>query len=124
MIQTQPGPEGSTVALNRAAVTGDVLTVQLSYTNNENACCQRIRADEVSVIDDATAQQIGVLKDNSGKSLASPLESGWLDRLHFDLDRDAPTIVWSKFPAPPPTSRTVSINVPNVAPVDGVPITR
>jgi hypothetical protein len=35
-----------------------------------------------------------------------------------------PGIFWVKFPAPPATSKTVSLNLPKTAPFDGVPVTR
>ena len=120
-IQTQPGPGGSTVTLNKAAVTGDVLTIQLTY---KATCChsQTMKMDEVSLVDDATAQRIGVLKDNAGKWLAAPLSSSG-EALSIQLN-DQPAIVWFKFPAPPATSKTVSLNLPEAAPFDGIPVTR
>lgn len=121
-IQTQPGPAGYQVALNRVAVTGDVMTVALTYSGG--SCCAYAKLDEVSVIDDATAQRIGVLKDNSGKWMASPMDSRG-DRLAIGLGGgDGPRQVWFKFPAPPATSKTVSIAIPEVAPFDAVPVTR
>lgn len=120
-IQTETGPNGAQVALNKVAVTGDVLTVQLSYTGGTGA--QYLKVDDISVIDDASARQLGVLKDATGKPLAAPLSSGSKDNLSFPLGR-SPQIVWLKFPAPPATSKTVSINIPGVVPFDGVPVTR
>jgi hypothetical protein len=120
VIQTQPGSDESQVALNRVAVTGDVLTVQLTYTGKGGV--QRIKPEQVSVIDDATAQQLSLLKDNKGAWLASPLD-GDGDEIAINL-WESPAVVWFKFPAPPPTSKTVSINIPEVAPFDGVPVTR
>ena len=119
-IQTQPGSDGTQVVLNRVAVTGDVLTVQLTYTGKGGV--QRIKPEQVSIIDDATAQQIGILKDNAGKWLASPLD-GDGDELAINM-WESPAVVWFKFPAPPPSSRTVSINIPEVAPFDGVTVSR
>ncbi|RSX17627.1 hypothetical protein DAH96_16130 [Sphingomonas koreensis] len=120
-IRTEPGPQGSQVALNKVAVTGDVMTVQLSYTGGTGS--QYLKVDDISVIDDASARQLGVLKDASGKPLAAPLSSGSRDNLSFALGR-SPQIVWLKFPAPPATSKTVSINLPGVVPFDGVLVTR
>lgn len=119
-IQTQPGPKGSQVALNKVAVTGDVMTVQLSYVGGSGYTSPEL--DQISVIDDATAQRISILKDNGGKWMAAPLNSS-AKELWIGMGRD-PVIVWMKFPAPPATSKTVSINIPEVAPFDGVPVTR
>ena len=117
-IQTQPGPKGYQVALNRVAVTGDILTVALTFQGG--TCCAYIPVDQVSVIDDATAQRISVLKDNAGNWMAAPFDGSRV-RVGYD---GATTQVWFKFPAPPATSKTVSIAIPGVAPFDGVPITR
>ena len=61
-----------------------------------------------------------MLKDNDGKWLASPINGKdlWVQLAN------SPVIVWFKFPAPAATSKTVSINIPEVAPFDGVPVTR
>lgn len=118
-IQTQPGPKGSQVALNRAAVTGDVLTISLTFSGG--GCCSSFKVDEMSVIDDATSQRLGILKDNAGNVMAAPLGSSGKD---VHVNSTTPAVVWAKFPAPPPTSTTVSIAIPEVAPFDAVPITR
>lgn len=121
VIQSQPGPENNTVALNKVAVTGDILTVSMTFSGSRS-CCVHIPVDDVSVIDDATSQRISVLKDNTGKYMAAPLESG--GRNVGPADYDKPGVVWFKFPAPPATSKTVSIAIPGVAPFDAVPVTR
>ncbi|MFV0625244.1 hypothetical protein ACBY01_14695 [Sphingomonas sp. ac-8] len=119
-IQTQPGPDGSQVALNKVAVTGDILTIQLSFSGGKGTSF--VPVERISVVDDATSKQLGVLKDNSDKWLAAPLNFNG-SALHLNL-RDTPTIVWFKTPAPAAGGQTVSINIPEVAPFDGVPVTR
>jgi hypothetical protein len=121
VIQSQPGPENNTVALNKVAVTGDILTVSMTFSGSKS-CCVHIPVDDVSVIDDATSQRISVLKDNTGKYMAAPLEVG--GRNVGPADYDTPGVVWFKFPAPPATTKTVSIAIPGVAPFDAVPVTR
>lgn len=122
-IQTQPGPGGASVALERVAVTGNILTVQLRYIGGETNN-QMFDIEQASVIDDATSNRIGVLKDQEGAYMASPLLAVKSDKMNILYGRDTPTIVWFKFPAPPATSATVSINIPGVAPFDGVAVTR
>lgn len=123
VIQTQPGPSGTQVALNKVAVTGDILTVQLTYTGGTESSWQTPALGEVAVIVDATSQKIGVLKDGEGNYMASPINSGVSKNMGFHTGQ-GPQIVWFKFPAPPATARTVSINIPDVVPFDGVPVTR
>lgn len=119
-IQGQPGPDGSQVELLSAKVTGDILTVTLRCTGPEKYNTESFTLDDISVIDDATSQRIAVLKDNDGKWLASNPSS---DRISANCGTP-PGILWAKFPAPPATSKTVSINLPQTAPFDGVPVTR
>lgn len=121
-IQQQPGPNGSQVSLNRVSVTGDVLTVLVSYIGGKPAI-SFYPVDRVSVIDDATSQQLGILKDGQGHPLAAPLGSDD-KQVSAITGQGTPTVVWFKFPAPPATSKTVSINIPEVGPFDGVPVTR
>lgn len=120
-IQTQAGPKNNSVALNRVAVTGDILTVSMTFSGGTD-CCIHIPVDDVSIIDDTTSQRISVLKDNTGKYMAAPLESG--GRNVGPESYRTPSVVWFKFPAPPATSKTVSIAIPGVAPFDAVPVTR
>jgi len=119
-LQTQQGPKGNSVALTKVAVTGDILTVSMTFSGGE--CCVHMPIDQISVIDDATSQRISVLKDNGGQPMAAPLEYGGKSVGPDSFSK--PSVVWFKFPAPPATSPTVSITVPGVAPFDAVPVTR
>lgn len=123
VITTQPGPDGSTVELNKVAVTGEVLTVQVTVKPAVNeGVSLYMKSDEVSVIDDATSQRYSLLKDNAGKAMASPISSS--DRIGGYTGKGKSTVYWFKFPAPPAGSATVSINLPDVAPFDGMTVTR
>ena len=120
VIQSQPGPDGSQVDLLKVAVTGDILTVTMRCSSEQRINTESFGLEDVSVIDDATSQRIGVLKDNEGKWLASNASGN-----SIQVGCEAkPGILWAKFPAPPATSKTVSINLPETAPFDGVPLTR
>ncbi len=123
-IATAAGPLGVNMALESVRVTGDVLTVQLRTSAPLVECCESelIDVEQVSVIDDSTAQQLGVLRDNQGNWLAAPMKGGSSDNIRLPLHETA--VLWFKFPAPPATTRTVSINIPKIAPFDGVPVTR
>lgn len=124
-IQTQAGPGGTQVALVRAQVTGDVLTVQLSYQPADDSYDSHdVPLDQVSVIDDATAQRYGVLRDAEKRWQASPLASNDERVARLILNDARPSVAWFKFPAPPATSKTVSINIPDVGPFDGVVVQR
>ncbi len=123
VIQTQPGPDGMSVDLNKAAVTGDVLTVQITARGGpDGSTGLYMNNDQISVIDDATAQRYSLLKDSTGAVMASPIDSA--TRIGGIVSANKSNVYWFKFPAPPATSTTVSINLPNVAPFDGVTVTR
>lgn len=119
-IQSQAGPGGSQVELLTAKVTGDILTVTFRCTGPEKYNTESFLLDDISIIDDATSQRIAVLKDNDGKWLASNPSA---NRISANCGTP-PGILWAKFPAPPATSQTISINLPETAPFDGVPVTR
>ncbi|MES2862438.1 MAG: hypothetical protein V4701_13275 [Pseudomonadota bacterium] len=124
-MQTQPAADGVQVALTRAQVTGDVLTVQTIFSNpGSSGAGFRFSAEEVNVIDDATAQRYGVLRDSTGRWQASPLQDPTSNYISFGVSQGGSEVVWFKFPAPPATSPTVSINIPGVGPFDGVAVTR
>lgn len=124
-IQTQAGPGGTQVSLVRAQVTGDVLTVQLSYQPaDESYDSHDLQLEQVSVIDDTTAQRYGVLRDAQNRWQASPIPSNNADVARVLVNDGRPSVAWFKFPAPPATSRTVSINIPEVGPFDGVTVQR
>lgn len=122
VIQTQPGPDGMSGELNKVAVTGDVLTVQITVRAGTDGKSLYMSNNEISVIDDVTAKRYGMLKDDSGKFLASPLSGD--KQVGKYISKGGSEIFWFKFPAPPATSKTVSINLPGIAPFDGVPVTR
>src|SRR3546814_4391353 len=118
--------DGSQVDLLSVKVTGDILTVAMRCSSPERYNRESIRVAQVSVIDDATSQRIGVLKDNEGNAMVSNLvrsSSPETDNMMVDCT-SKPGVMWAKFPAPPATSATVSINLPGVAPFDGIPVQR
>jgi hypothetical protein len=123
VIQSQPGPDGSQVDLVKVAVTGDILTVTMRCSSEDTVNSESFRVADISIIDDATSQRIGVLKDDQGKPMVSDPSPPKGDYMGADCEKK-PGVIWAKFPAPPATSKTVSINFPEVAPFDGVTVTR
>lgn len=124
-IATQPGPKGSQWDLSKVAVTGNVLTVQFNVrTGDDNLWNPSLPLSDVSIVDDATSQRYSPLQDSSGKPMAAPLNTVNDKKLKLDIKKNSTGVIWVKFPAPPATSQTVSINIPEVAPFDGVAIQR
>ena len=121
-IATQPGPKQTQVELVSTKVTGKILTVTLRYLPREDESITSINylIEQVSYIEDDTGKQVGVLQNEQEEYLASP-RSGNL--INFAVASD-PAIVWFKYPVPSPETQTISINIPEVVPFDGVPVQR
>ncbi len=123
VLQTQLGPDGSEVDLRRAVVTGDILTVEIVYRNPTDGIVTQIySAEQVSIIDDATSERYDVLQDESGRYMASPMYSD--TQLNPSAGSHESAVAWFKFPAPPPSSQTISVNIPEVGAFTGVPVQR
>lgn len=126
VIQSQPGPDGSQVDLLSVRVTGDILTVSMRCSSDKRYNSENMRISGISVIDDATSQQLSVLRNSDGGALVSGFNEGSspeYDNLQADCGSRG-GVIWAKFPAPPATSQTVSINFPGVGPFDGIPVQR
>ncbi len=120
--QTQYGPDNAEVDLMSAKVTGDIMTVTLRYrTMPDESMGTNYPIEEVSYIDDASSKRYGVLQDEAEDWLASPKNA--VGNISINIYDDA-EITWFKFPAPPPEAQTISINVPEVSPFDGVSVER
>ncbi|MBF9221663.1 lipoprotein [Hymenobacter ruricola] len=125
-LDTQPGPKGTQVALTKALVRGDILTVELQYSLNpgiDNTPTLYEKIDQINYIDDATSKKYGVLKDQEGSYMATPLYSNTKE-LRIELSQNSPSIATVKFPAPPATSQTISLTIPEVGSFDGVAVQR
>ena len=125
-LATRQGSRGLEVDLMRVEVTGDLLTVDLRFRNPTATFASAVLPiAQVSVIDDATSRRYGVVKDQAGTFMAAPLTSGRSsNRIMARVPANSHAVVWFKFPAPPPTSETVSINIPDAAPFDGIRLQR
>lgn len=125
-LQSQPGPDGAQVDLLKVAVTGDILTVTMRCSSDKSINSESFKISNISVVEDATAQRLSVLRDNTGAAMVSNFNRGSspeYDQLGADCTT-RPGVIWAKFPAPAATSPTVSINFPGIAPFDGVPVGR
>jgi hypothetical protein len=136
VIATRPGSGGLEVDLTDVAVSGDVVTVSLRYRNitdlyygSVNLIDVDFPVERASITDDATSRRYGVLKDQAGQYMASPLSDDNDRAIHFTVkpEKTYPgsyEVAWFKFPAPPPQAQTISINIPKVAPFDKIRIQR
>ena len=126
VLDAQPGPKGTTWELTKVATVGQIMTVQFNVQPQAGGTIfiTGLPIDDVAVIDDATSQRYGVLKDDNGRPLASPLQSEG-KTLRLDSSKSGQSVVvWLKFPALPADSKTISITIPEVAPFDGIQVIR
>jgi len=101
---------------------GSTLTAKVVLRNQGTSDAQPdVRYDEVYVMDAAAGKKYEVLQDEKGHYIAA-LRSGWNDRWYQKLAPTESYTLWMKFPAPPPETRTVTLQVPGVPPFEDLPI--
>lgn len=125
-LDTQSGPKGTQVALTKALVRGDILTVELQYTvppSAESAPTFYEKIEQINYIDEATSKKYGVLKNQEGVYMASPLYPD-IKEVKISLTKAGPVIVILKFPALPASSQTISLSIPEAGSFDGITVQR
>ncbi|MFC5921230.1 phosphoribosylglycinamide synthetase [Neisseria weixii] len=127
-IQSKPY-NGTTVHLTKAKVVGPILTVEFVFEpkrkpNGEYDYVDGYEATfgDLSYIDEASAQKVGLLQDENGKFSASPTSSDGKKLYISGISKM--TAVTLKYPAPPATTQTISIDLPKVGSFDSIPVTR
>jgi hypothetical protein len=125
-LDTQPGPRDTQVALTKALVRGDILTVEVQYRMNpgvDNTPIIYEKIEQVNYIDDATSKKYGVLKDQDGIYMASPLRSDSKE-LRVATSKNSPAVATFRFAAPPASSQTISLSIPEVGSFNGIALQR
>ena len=101
---------------------GSTLTAKVILRNQGTAEAQpEVNYNEVYVMDAAAGKKYEVLQDEKGHYIAA-LRSGWNDRWYQKLAPGETYTLWMKFPAPPPETRTVTLQVPGAPPFEDLPI--
>lgn len=126
-IQSKPFGQG-TLALTKAKVVGQILNVEFMYIPPKNEKGDYKFTNEHSgkltdfaYIDEATSKRISLLQDESGKYMTDPA-AGVSNTI--SLAGSAPKVIALKFPAPPETSATITIDFPGAGSFDSVPVGR
>ena len=126
-IQSKPFGQG-TLALTKAKVVGQILNVEFMYIPPKNEKGDYKFTNEHSgkltdfaYIDEATSKRISLLQDESGKYMTDPA-AGVSNTI--GLTGNSPKIIALKFPAPPETSPTITIDFPGAGSFDSVPVNR
>lgn len=126
-IQSKPFGQG-TLALTKVKVVGQILNVEFMYIPPKNEKGDYKFTNEHSgkltdfaYIDEATSKRISLLQDESGKYMTDPA-AGVSNTI--GLTGNSPKIIALKFPSPPETSPTITIDFPGAGSFDSVPVNR
>ncbi|MBA5793822.1 hypothetical protein H1R17_07065 [Flavobacterium sp. xlx-214] len=113
------------VTVTKAKVIGKVLYVELIVKNTEDSSLYVMNIQEINYIDDVEAKKHEILKDDEGQYQASPLQSSRGSKLQMSTSESQPEVLISlRFPAPPETSKTITLNMPDFGSFDAINITR
>lgn len=126
-IQTKALGTGS-IHLMKAKVVGAILHVEFVAVPHKKGdgsygslSISTHKLKNFDYIDEATSKKVTLLQDEDGKYMADPL-SGTGDELL--VSGSQPKTLSLKFPAPPETSPTITIDFPGVGAFDSVPVSR
>lgn len=101
---------------------GSTLTARVVFRNSGPDRSEAdVHYNEVYVMDTAAGKKYEVLRDERGSYIAA-LRTGYSDRWYQNLEPGQTYTVWMKFPAPPPETRTITLQVPGVPPFEDLPI--
>ena len=102
---------------------GNTLTAKVRLTNRGSEESKaEIVYKEAYLIDTAGGKKYEVLKDEKGTPIAS-LTQGWNDRWYDShLKPGDSQLIWMKFPAPPPETKAITLQIPNTPPFEDVTI--
>lgn len=117
---------GTLVTVDKAKVIGKVLYVELKVKNmGESSSLNVIDVADINYVDDAEAKKHDILKDDDGNYQASPLQMKTGGRLQVSTSSRRPEALISlKFAAPPETSKTITLSIPDFGTFDAIPVSR
>ncbi|MDG2046222.1 MAG: hypothetical protein P8J79_03320 [Halioglobus sp.] len=123
-LQTEMSLSGDMdVDVIRANIRDNIFTVVLVYRNNGEAKAKiYYNFNEVYFIDDTEKKKYHVLKDSKNQWLGAPMNSA--GDISKRIDAGGKQLVWFKFPAPPETTKSVNLVIPDVLPFEELAITR
>ena len=126
-IQSKPFGDGGTLALTKVKVVGQILNVEFMFipAKKENGgykytIARTGKVADFAYIDESTSKRISLLQDENGKYMVDPSPS---DK-DISVSGSSPRIIALKFPAPPETSPTITIDFPGAGSFDSVPVNR
>ncbi|WP_373796923.1 phosphoribosylglycinamide synthetase [Neisseria dentiae] len=128
-IQTKTFGE-YTIHLMKAKVVGQILSVEFIAVPPKDAngeykgvSGEYFPLKDFDYIDETTSKKVTLLQDENGKYMANPL-SGASEELWLEGHQRFPQALTLKFPAPPETSSTITIDFPKIGSFESVPLSR
>ena len=128
-IQTKTFGE-YTIHLTKAKVVGQILSVEFIAVPPKDAngkykgvSGEYFPLKDFVYIDETTSKKVTLLQDENGKYMANPL-SRVSEELRLEGHQRFPQALTLKFPAPPATSPTITIDFPKVGSFESVPVSR
>ncbi|MDO4249374.1 MAG: phosphoribosylglycinamide synthetase [Neisseria sp.] len=127
-IQTKTFGE-YTIHLTKAKVVGQILSVEFIAVPPKGAngeykgvSGKYFPLKDFDYIDETTSKKVTLLQDEHGKYMANPLSGD--KELRLQGHQRFPQTLTLKFPAPPETSPTITIDFPEVGSFESVPVSR
>ncbi|WP_373699787.1 phosphoribosylglycinamide synthetase [Neisseria dentiae] len=123
-----------TLHLTKAKVVGQILNVEFVTVPPKDPDGKygsfdalsggtTIRLANFQYIDEATSKKVTLLQDDNGKYMADPVGSN-PDYIYIFSAERRPVTISLKFPAPPETSKTITIDFPSAGSFESVPVSR
>ena len=101
---------------------GNTLTAKVRLVNHGSERAEPdIHFEEVYLIDTGAGKKYNVLKDEKNEYIAS-LRSGWSNRWYETIAPGESYVLWMKFPAPPPETKAITLQLPGMPPFEDLNI--
>ena len=116
---------GEVISVIKAKVIGKILYVEVIVNSGEKSGLHVMDIKEINYVDDAEAKKHEVLKDDEGVYQASPLQTSGTSKLQVSTSYSkSEALISLKFAAPPESSKTITLNIPDFGSFDSIPVTR
>ncbi len=126
-IQTQPSSDGRLEAsLIGAAIKRGVLTVKVSLENISTGRIEpEIPYESIYYADIDAQKKYFALKDENGFYIAGPRHTDWHGGcFKKSMSPGDKMILWVKFPAPPESTASIDLFIPDILPFEEVELKR
>ena len=114
--------KGVTAEVTEFRRKGNTLTAKVRLVNRGSERAEAdIHFEEVYLIDTGAGKKYNVLKDEKNEYIAS-LRTGWTNRWYDNITAGESYVLWMKFPAPPPETKAITLQLPGMPPFEDLAI--